>query len=128
MISNKKILQFQEPQRGEPICSGMEMSSGQGQKLDLAHFHTVVSVTTSKPKSWFGGRCKGVALDCKVSINGRQYENQTFEVHFHDIGKTLFCAGFPCLTVTGFDEENEAVIFTLSEIVDRCDPNCPPWS
>ncbi|MBX9573313.1 MAG: hypothetical protein K2X77_30720 [Candidatus Obscuribacterales bacterium] len=124
---SKKILQFAEPKRGEPICSGMELSTSQGQQLNLAHFHTVVSVKTSKPRNWFGGNCKGVALDCKVMINGRQYENQTFEVHGSDIGKTLFCAGFPCLTVTGFDEENEGVIITLSEIVDQCDPNCPPW-
>lgn len=125
---SKKILQFQEPQRGEPICSGMELSTSIGQALDLAHFHTVVSVKTAKPKTWFGSNCKGVALDCTVNINGRQYEHQVFEVHGNDIGKTLFCAGFPCLTVTGFDEDNQGLIVTLSEIVQQCDPNTPPWS
>ena len=127
MLSNKRMLQFQEPKIGEPLCSGQEFSLAQGQRMDLAHFHTVVTVILSHPRALIFGQSADTALACTVTINGREYDRQQFVITRDDIGKTLFCAGFPCVTVTGMDEENGRVMLTHSEIVVPCEPGTCPW-
>lgn len=126
MSLSKKILQFEAPEGGEPICSGPELNLEKSGSIFLSHFRTVVSVSNARSKAWFGSRPESVNLDCAVMINGVHYENQRFEVCADDIGKTLFCAGFPCITVTGLDAETGTATVTLSEIVELCDPDsCP---
>lgn len=128
MSLSKKILQFEAPEGGEPICSGPELNLEKSGSIFLSHYRTVVSVanSTARSKNWFAARTEAVALDCSVMINGVPYENQRFEISADDIGKTLFCAGFPCITVTGLDEETGTATVTLSEIVELCDPeSCP---
>jgi hypothetical protein len=62
-----------------------------------------------------------------VTINGKEYERQQFVIVRNDIGKTLFCAGFPCLTVTDLDEENGTAMVAFSEIVVPCESGTCPW-
>ncbi|MBK8219601.1 MAG: hypothetical protein IPK73_01135 [Candidatus Obscuribacter sp.] len=122
----RKILQLQEPEPGEPLCSGIELTAFLGQRLDMAHYHTVVTVRNNRARAWFSTSNQDNTLDCAVTINGREYETQQFNIKTEDIGKTLFCAGFPCLTITGLDTETGAVTVTLSEIVEPCGPeSCP---
>lgn len=126
----KKILQLQPPKPDEPICSGFELTMARNERLDLAHFHTVVTIKNVRPRGgWLAAIApsEGTSLDCTVTINGRQYENQQFDVKRDDIGKTLFCAGFPCITITGVDETTGQVTVTMSEIVVQCDPDNCPW-
>lgn len=120
----KKILQLCEPDPGEPLCSGAELTLAKGETLAMAHFHTVVRIKNSRARSWLQSlsTTSGLTLDCSVSINGKQYEQQLFSVTPGKIGLTLFCAGFPCITITGVDEENEQITFTISEIVVICEP------
>lgn len=125
MPTFRKILQLQLPKPGEPLCSGMEFTTARGQHLYLSHYHTVVTVKNVRPRSWF--ETKDLALDCTVTINGRQYESQQFSVGPDDLGKTLFCAGFPCLTITGMAPDLGDITVTLSEIVEACDPESCPW-
>lgn len=129
MSLSKKILQFEAPAGGEPICSGPEFNLEKNGSIFLSHFRTVVAVSNVRGKgknAWFGGRSDALSLDCSVTINGQRYESQRFELSTDDIGKTLFCAGFPCITVTGLDDESHTVTVTISEIVDLCDPDsCP---
>lgn len=117
----KKILQLQEPDSGEPICSGSELTIGKANSLAMAHFHTVVTIKNARPRNWLGAlgpTAPALALDCAVAINGKQYEQQQFTVSPDEIGKTLFCAGFPCITITGVDVDSGEITVTLSEIVD----------
>jgi hypothetical protein len=127
MLKHKSILQFQEPKHGEPLCSGPELTLNLGQRIDLAHFHTVVTVTFGQPRGLLSLGSTGVQLACIATINGREYDRQNFAVSRDEIGKTLFCAGFPCVTVTGMDEENGTVMLTQSEIVELCEPGTCPW-
>jgi len=126
MLSSKRMLQFQEPKNGEPLCSGPECTLRQGQRTDMAHFHTVVTVVLSRPRS-FLSETQEIALGCTATINGKEYDRQQFVVTRDDIGKTLFCAGFPCVTVTGMDEAEGSVMLTYSEIVEPCEPGTCPW-
>ena len=90
----------------------------------MAHFHTVVTIKNARPRNWLGSMSHpglNMALDCAVSINGKQYEQQQFTVSPDEIGKTLFCAGFPCITITGVDVDSGEITVTLSEIVDLRD-------
>jgi hypothetical protein len=61
-----------------------------------------------------------------VTIYGREYDREQFAITRDDIGNTLFCAGFPCLTVTGMDDGT--VLVTHSEIVELCEPGSCAWS
>ncbi|MCA9800857.1 MAG: hypothetical protein KC777_02665 [Cyanobacteria bacterium HKST-UBA02] len=124
-MTARKILQLLVPEPGEPLCSGQEFVACCGQHVYLSHYHTVVTVKNVKPRAFFGGA--PMALACSVAISGRTYESQQFDITHDDIGKTLFCAGFPCLTITGVDEEAGEVTFTISEIVEPCDPDSCPW-
>ncbi|MBX3151843.1 hypothetical protein KF728_16925 [Candidatus Obscuribacterales bacterium] len=126
MPTFRKILQLQLPKPGEPLCSGMEFTTERGQHLYLSHYHTVVTVKNVRPRGWFGSAT--LALDCTVTINGRQYETQQFDIGPDDLGKTLFCAGFPCLTITGLDPDRGEITITQSEIVESCDPDSCPWT
>lgn len=125
----KKILQLQPPKADEPMCSGFELTMARNERLDLAHFHTVVTIKNTRARQWLMPLASSdtLSLDCSVTINGRQYENQQFEVRRDDIGKTLFCAGFPCITITGVDSESGKVTVTMSEIVVQCAPDSCPW-
>jgi hypothetical protein len=127
MISNKRILQFQAPKLGEPLCSGPELTMSLNQRLDLAHFHTVVTILYGRQRGKLFGESKDTSINCAVTINGKEYDRQQFVITRDDIGKTLFCAGFPCITVTGVDEENGSIIVTHSEIVVPCEPGTCPW-
>jgi len=127
MLSSKRMLQFQPPKPGEPLCSGPELMLGQSQRIDLAHFHTVVTVTLSHPRALLFGESKDMALACVATINGREYDRQQFVITRDDLGNTLFCAGFPCVTITGLDEESGTVMLTHSEIVELCEPGTCPW-
>jgi hypothetical protein len=127
MLSSKRMLQFQEPKPGEPLCSGPELTLAQGQRIDLAHFHTVVTVVLGHPRALLFGASPDVALACSVTINGREYDRQQFVINRDHLGKTLFCAGFPCVTVTGMDEQTGTVMLTHSEIVELCQPGTCPW-
>ncbi len=125
---SKKILQLQLPQLGEPLCSGFEMIMGREQHIYLSHFHTIVTVKNVRPRTWpFGAQTDRLAIECTVTINGSRYETQTFELDDEALGKTLFCAGFPCLTITGLGRDLGDVTVTLSEIVQPCDPESCPW-
>jgi len=93
----------------------------------MAHFHTVVTAVLGRARGTFFGESKEMALACAATINGKEYDRQQFVITQDDIGKTLFCAGFPCLTVTGIDETNKSVIVTYSEIVELCEPGTCPW-
>jgi len=127
MISNKRILQFQAPKPGEPLCSGPELTMAVGQRLDLAHFHTIVTIMLGHPRGLIFGETRQISLACTVTINGREYDRQQFVISRDDIGKTLFCAGFPCITVTGVDQASGSIIATHSEIVVPCEPGTCPW-
>jgi hypothetical protein len=127
MLKSKSMLQFLEPKPGEPICSGPELTLAQGQRIDLAHFHTVVTVILSRPRALIFTESTDTSLACAVTINGREYDRQQFVITRDDIGKTLFCAGFPCVTVTGMDEQANTVMLTQSEIVELCEPGTCPW-
>ena len=127
MLSNKRLLQFKEPKQGEPLCSGPELTIAQGGRIDLAHFHAIVTIVLSHPRGLFMGESKDLALACTATINGKEYDRQQFVIKRDDIGKTLFCAGFPCATVTGIDEDNGSVMLTYSEIVEPCQPGTCPW-
>jgi hypothetical protein len=127
MLKLKSMLQFLEPKPGEPLCSGPELTLTQGQRIDMAHFHTVVTVVLSRPRAMIFTESTETALACTVTINGREYDKQQFVITRDDIGKTLFCAGFPCVTVTGMDEQAATVMLTHSEIVDLCQPGTCPW-
>jgi hypothetical protein len=124
---NKHMLQFDPPKTGEPLCSGRECTLVQDQRIDMAHFHTVVTVVLSHPRAILFGASSDVCLNCSVTINGKEYDRQQFVITRDDIGSTLFCAGFPCITVTGMDEENGTVMVTYSEIVEPCEPGTCPW-
>ncbi len=126
-MSVRKILQLLLPEPGEPFCSGQEFVATRGQHLYLSHFRTVVTVKNVKPRGLFASP-SSVALECTVTINGRDYESQQFCLCQDDIGKTLFCAGFPCLSITGLQEDIGEVTMTISEIVEPCDPDSCPWS
>jgi len=118
------MLQFHAPEPAEPICSGPELTLAHGQRIDLAHFHTVVTVTVNRPRPAIFGESADMALACSVAIYGREYDRQQFAITRDDIGSTLFCAGFPCVTVTGMDDGT--VMLTHSEIVDLCEAGgCP---
>jgi len=125
MPSFRKILQLQLPKPGEPLCSGPEFVTTRGHAMYLSHYHTVVTVKNVRPRSWFGSAC--LALECSVTINGHNYETQQFTIGEDDLGKTLFCAGFPCLTVTGLAPDLGDITVTISEIVEMCDPEFCPW-
>ncbi len=125
-MPSRKILQLRLPAQGEPLCSGREFITGRGQHLYLSHYHTVVTVKNVRPRSWFGNGAS-LAIDCTVTINGQQYENQQIALTEEDLGKTLFCAGFPCLTITGLSPDIGDVTVTISEIVEPCDPESCPW-
>jgi hypothetical protein len=127
MLSNKRMLQFQAPKSGEPLCSGRECTLQQGERIDMAHFHTVVTVTLGHPRALIFGASGEIAIGCSVTINGKEYDRQQFVITRDDIGSTLFCAGFPCITVTGLDEENSTLMVTFSEIVEPCEPGTCPW-
>lgn len=122
----RKILQLHWPKPGEPLCSGAEFVTSRGEHLYLSHFHTVVTVKNVRPRSWFGSNA-ALALECTVTINGHNYETQQFALTDDDLGKTLFCAGFPCLTITGLSPDRGEVTVTISEIVEPCDPESCPW-
>ncbi len=120
---SRKILQLQLPDAGEPLCSGTEFIMARGQNLYLSHFRTIVTVRNVRPRLWFGNAA--LALECTVTINGTEYETQQFLLGHDELGKTLFCAGFPCLTITGLGEDLGDVTVTISEIVQPCDgDNC----
>ncbi len=124
----KKILQLQLPQPGEPLCSGMEIIMGREQHIYLSHFHTIVTVKNARPWTMpFASPGSRLAIECTVTINGSRYETQTFELAEESLGKTLFCAGFPCLTITGLSKDIGDVTVTISEIVQPCDPESCPW-
>lgn len=127
MIS-KKILQLLPPGRGEPLCSGVEVTAQNGERLDLSHFRTVVTVKNGRAKGWFGAPSGGMALDCKVSIHGEEFETQQISIGPEDIGKTLFCAGTPILSITGLNPDDGEVVMTLSEVVEPCAPGTCRWS
>ena len=115
----RKILQLQVPQPGAPLCSGMEFVLTRGQQLVLRHFHTLVTVKNVRASSWFSD-VNAKALDCSMTIDMNPFESQQFVLSQDDLGKTLFCAGFPCLTITGLSEDLDTVTVTISEIVQ-------PW-
>jgi len=123
----KHLLQFHAPKAGEPLCSGPEVTLTLGQRIDLAHFHTIVTVQLERPRVWMFAASLRPALNCTVTISGKVYESRTFPIVADDLGKTLFCAGFPCLSLTGLEASDNAVMVVLSEIVDPCEPNTCPW-
>jgi hypothetical protein len=124
---NKRLLQFRAPKASEPLCSGSELKLEQEQRIDLAHFHTVVTIIATHPRALLFGASADIALACTATINGREYEKQQLIVTRQDIGKTLFCAGFPCVTLISLDEKSGTVRMTLSEIVEPCEPGTCPW-
>jgi hypothetical protein len=87
----------------------------------------VVTVTVGRPRALPFVESREISLGCAATINGKEYDRQQFVITKDDIGKTLFCAGFPCLTVTGLDQGNSSVMVAHSEIVELCEPGTCPW-
>ena len=106
---------LQEPSDCEPICSGVEIRLDTCQTIVLRHYHAsvIISFGLSKPCRYF--RTSELTVACELKVDGKSLAKDKFWTGKAAIGKTLFCAGFPCLTVTG--HENDSVIVTLSEIV-----------
>lgn len=106
---------LKEPFKCEPICSGIELRLDIDQTLVLRHYHAsiIISFGLSKPCRYF--RTRELTLACELKVDGKSLVKDKFWTGKDTIGMTLFCAGFPCLTVTG--HEDDSVIVTLSEIV-----------
>ncbi len=119
MLKSKSMLQFLEPKPGEPICSGPELTLAQGQRIDLAHFHTVVTVTLSRPRAMIFTESTDTSLACAVTINGREYDRQQFVITRDDIGQNSVLCRLPCVTVTGMDEASQ---------YGRCSLNQRSWN
>ena len=131
---NKRLLQLKSPKASEPVCSGVQVRMSLDSRIDLAHFHTVVTIVSDrlKTKGFFfasssSSGLEDVAITCSATINGREYDKQQFVVTREDIGKTLFCAGFPCVTIISYDKPEGVITMTLSEIVEPCEPGNCPW-
>ena len=106
---------------------GRNSSLGKSNGLIWPTSHTVVTLILTHPKVMFFGPSKDIALNVTATINGHEYDRQQFVFSREDIGKTLFCAGFPCVTLIGLDQTSGAVTMTLSEIVEPCEPGNCPW-
>jgi hypothetical protein len=131
---SKRLLQLKSPKASEPVCSGDQVRMSVDSRIDLAHFHTVVTIFSDRVKSkaffFSSGSSSGqedVALTVSATINGREYDKQTFVISRDEIGKTLFCAGFPCVTIISYDKAEGVITMTLSEIVEPCEPGSCPW-
>jgi hypothetical protein len=114
----RHILQLKEPEECEPLCSGLELTIARREQLELRHFHAQVVVRNRKPGQWLFAPTFRAALHCQVIIFGQVFSSDEFSLTGNDIGSTLFCAGFPCLSITGLDEVSGAVTVTCAEIVE----------
>lgn len=114
----RHILQLKEPEESEPLCSGLELTIARREQIEIRHFHTQVLVRNLKPRQWAFAPTFRARLLCQVTIFGQVFSSDDFSLTSNDIGLTLFCAGFPCLSITGLDEVSGAVTVTCSEIVE----------
>ncbi|MBX9939645.1 MAG: hypothetical protein K2Y32_10345 [Candidatus Obscuribacterales bacterium] len=120
-MQNRKILQLRSPESGEPLCSGVELSVALGQHVQIRYFHAVISIKNGRANSWYSlMRDNSRALEVSVRTFGQNLESHQVAIDPSDIGKTLFCVGYPCLSITGLDTESGTLTVTLSEIVELC--------
>ena len=120
-MQNRKILQLRAPESGEPLCSGPEISVPLGQQIQIRYFHAVLSVKNGRANTWYSlMKDKARGLEVSVRTFGQNLESHQVAIDPSDIGKTLFCVGYPCLSITGLDTESGTVTVTLSEIVELC--------
>lgn len=98
--------------RGEPLCSGSEVLLRTGDKVRLSHFRAEIILENL-------GLRRGVPmLECILLIRKEFKERHQYLLTEKDISKrTLFCAGFPCFSVTGLDEDG--VFISFAEIVEH---------
>lgn len=98
--------------RGEPLCSGREKLLRPGEKIWITHFRTRLTVENLGQI-----RANGpFKIGCRLHILGKFTEWHQYLISDQDISsKTLYCAGFPCFSITGLD--TDGVFITFSEIV-----------
>ena len=109
------MFSFKLPAGNEPVCSGVELWTEPGETLVLTHFHASITICfkESQPCPFF--RAGEFYFACEIKVDGTSLGKDRIWLGKEPIGKTLFCSGFPCLTVTGL--EDGRVIVTLAEIV-----------